>query len=267
MANISEPVFFYSTKDNTCDARENSFVASAPARILWACPAPDKVCWSKSKPCFGGNAVTPNEGQILCTAAAKSWCCNKGWEICTGRQGQTDTCWAKTFENPLKDVAPAAAASIGSSARAARQTSALNSRLSVISSLATVSTTILDPESGAVSATSTSTSSASSSPVSSSSSLSGGAIAGIVIGVIFGILALVAVGFFMLRRRRKQGNPLRQETPLEHETSLRPDHPVREAQELPGESKMAEKPDTSIGQQAPVELEDTTRTHGLAPRI
>lgn len=85
------------------------------------------VCWSCNKQCSCTNFANDS---------SDTWCCNGEYEECTQTSGQINVCWAKTFKNPNASVPPSAAASIASSMIAASQTSALNSKLSVMSASA-----------------------------------------------------------------------------------------------------------------------------------
>jgi hypothetical protein len=273
----TDPVFFYSLKQDACDFDGISFPATNQTAngdlcayipntnplLLYACPAPDNVCWSFSKPCTGGNSTTPGDGQISCNNNTPStWCCNNEYESCTRTTGQINVCWAKTFDNPNKGVDPAAAESIASSAISASQASALNSRLSAIS--ATASTTSFTTSKSSPSGSkSTGTGKGNGGNggnagnagkgSSSSNSLSGGAIAGIVIGVLAAAVLLGLLLLFCLRRRQRNrttqpplGFSEAGGRPLEHDYYASGDKKLEPASdplaELPGDDAASEMP-------------------------
>lgn len=101
-------------------------------------------------------------------------------------------------------------------------------------------------------ASSSTTSSSASSPLGTGShnGISGGAIAGIVVGCVFGVAIILAIGFYLLRRRRT-----RQEHLLDNEESTErtvhesdPSTTISEKDGVPTVSK------TRSGANAPIEL-------------
>jgi hypothetical protein len=215
------PNFFYSLVKDTCDYNGISFPATNNSAngdlcayipgtnpvLLYACPAPDAVCWSFAKTCAGSNSTDPGPLQISCDNNSDTrWCCNAEYEECTQTAGQINVCWAKTFQNPNDGLAASAAASIASSAVSASQASALSSRISAIS--ATSATTTVSARTTTSSRKATGTASPLKNGGVSKHRLSGGAIAGIIIGsiaaaIIFALLVL----FFLQRRKRRNFVP------------------------------------------------------------
>jgi hypothetical protein len=211
----TDPLFFYSLQNDSCDYDGETFPASNNTEngdlcayipgtnptLLYACPAPDSVCWSFSRKCTGKNSTTPGTNQISCNNNGNTnWCCDSIYDSCTQSYGQINVCWGKNFVNPNKGVSPSAAASIASSAISISQASALNSRLSAISVTGTPSKT-------SSTAKGTGTSGAKSGGPSGtghkSDSLSGGAIAGIVIGALAIAIILALFALLFLHRRKK----------------------------------------------------------------
>ncbi|KIW06226.1 uncharacterized protein PV09_02702 [Verruconis gallopava] len=73
---------------------------------VWLCQATDPSCWTWSHACSGQDGRA-GEDQVDCSANGVSWCCLRNWETCSGRENQTNVCWATTFTNPLFAVDPA----------------------------------------------------------------------------------------------------------------------------------------------------------------
>lgn len=212
----SSPIFFQPTTTDTCtygnysiDADQNTqngdLCATIPSisQALWACPAPNNVCWTWNHPCTGaspnGTDTTPGEGQYLYSKDGVSWCCLEGLEDCTRTGGQQNVCWANTFANPLASVQQAVASASASAivVKAGEVFTTVGSSPAVPTQSPTSSTSSTGGPTAAGNATSLGHS--------SSNGLSGGAIAGVVIGVI-AVLAVIAnaVMFFLWYQRKRK---------------------------------------------------------------
>jgi len=217
----ANPVFFQSATPDTCafgnysiEAAQNSangnLCATIPSipQAVWACPAPETICWTWNHPCSGqapnDTDETPGEGQYLCSKDGGSWCCLAGLEDCTRADGEQNVCWANTFGSPLAGVSAAVASASASAAVVAAG--------DVFTTM--VSSTVIVPSRSSV-ARSSNGSAGTVSAVSSTQSaiavhsnvsrLSGGAIAGIVIGAVavLALIANVALVFLWCGRKRK----------------------------------------------------------------
>src|ERR1700760_2247021 len=91
----TEPVFYYSSKKDACDFNNQPFPAENQTVngalcayipetnpiLLYACPAPDNICWSPARKCTGATSTTPGSNQISCNNNTKSkWCCDALYE-------------------------------------------------------------------------------------------------------------------------------------------------------------------------------------------
>ncbi|EON65709.1 hypothetical protein W97_04948 [Coniosporium apollinis CBS 100218] len=221
----ANPTFFISqTKDgdhvDTCrygdvymTAANNSMngglcAYEADRQLIYACPAPDSICWALAPDCTGGNSVTPGTGQIRCGQPETAvWCCDEAQD-CTQAPRQINVCWGK-FENPNKGLSPEAANQLQSSSLAAIESAALSSRLTAmtagISATTTLSTITTGGGSAGLTASAAATAGPSAQPSENTDSTrpSVGAIAGIAVGsVIAGVL--IGIGLFYTWQRKKK---------------------------------------------------------------
>lgn len=174
------------------------------SKIIWACPAPDSMCWGDAEDCHGENSTTAASNQLGCpNGSPTTWCCDLQAENCTETAGQINICWVKGVVNPNAGVPPAAVLSIAASSLAAISSSAIASRLSALATVIfkpTSTSTTTTPNMASALATST--------PLPlllDSGSLSGGAIAGVVIGAIAGFVLIALAAFFVYVYCRKTG--------------------------------------------------------------
>ncbi|KKY15471.1 putative conserved hypothetical protein [Diplodia seriata] len=111
--------FFLSTTEDKCVYNGASIDASGLTtngnlcayvegmNRVWACSAPDRVCWSWDQACKGGDATTPDDSQNYCSSNGAEWCCSKADE-CTRTPGQINICWG-LWRNPTYNMTDAEA--------------------------------------------------------------------------------------------------------------------------------------------------------------
>ncbi|OCK74759.1 hypothetical protein K432DRAFT_429842 [Lepidopterella palustris CBS 459.81] len=182
------------------------------SKKIWACPAPDSMCWGMAESCTGGNSTTPASNQLGCPVGSPtSWCCDLVAENCTETSGQINICWAKGVVNPNAGVPPAAASSIAASSLAAISSAAIASRISALATANLATTTLVITTSTPASVSTTTTpNSVSTSAIATQSStsgsrpLSGGAIAGVTIAAVAGLAVILVVAFFIWRRAKNK---------------------------------------------------------------
>ncbi|OJD30265.1 uncharacterized protein BKCO1_6300028 [Diplodia corticola] len=176
---------------------------------VWACSAPDRVCWSYDQTCKGGSTTTPDDTQIYCGSNGAEWCCSDQ-EECTRTPGQINVCWG-LWRNPTYNMTDAEALLYNQehySVLASTTTAASASASAAASTAATTSAPATNAASASASASASSAASAAaaaSSSSSSASSLSSGAVAGIAVGCVVGGVALAGIAGLIFWRRRRRG--------------------------------------------------------------
>ncbi|KAB2574733.1 hypothetical protein BFW01_g8361 [Lasiodiplodia theobromae] len=170
---------------------------------VWACSAPDRVCWTYSQTCKGGDSTTPDDSQIACSSNGDEWCCTENDE-CTRTPGQINICWG-LWRNPVFNM---------SSSEALVYNQEHYSTLASTTTSAAASTSTSPPATNAAEASSAASASASTTASASassqataeagSSSLSTGAVAGIAVGCAVGGIALAGLAGLLIWRRRKR---------------------------------------------------------------
>ncbi|KAM3423561.1 hypothetical protein BST61_g988 [Cercospora zeina] len=189
-----------------CDAPDSMCAYDSVVDKYYCCSgASYNICRAFAAAC-GGSTGGPSSSQQECTSGSDSWCCLENSESCTQRTGQVNVCVA-TQDNPIGAVPQ----------------SLMNDTFSSLSSASpSASTFSVDVASLAARATATSTSTSSSSSTSTGSpnstpsetgsspngesddGVSGGTIAGAVVGGVAGLALIVALAWFLLRRRARR---------------------------------------------------------------